>query len=283
MQATGFYKREPPDPTASNIRCSSTFPCVVGGVLSFYETNLILFVLEVYIDYYTANVNEKINHIAIIPDGNRRWAKNRGLPAFMGHKKGAEIAPSLIKYLWENGLHTITFWGLSTDNVLKRDKEELAILYEVIEKSIDEFLRETKEKNGRLIHLGRKDRMPKSLLDKLENAEKETKNNDKCVLNLALDYGGRDELLNAYKIANEQGAEITQENINQFLYTKEQEYPNPDLIIRTSGELRLSGFMPWQGALSEFYFEKKHFPDLTPEILSSILEEVRTRERRLGK
>lgn len=225
----------------------------------------------------------QINHIAIIPDGNRRWAKQKGLATFLGHKEGGKITSGLVRHLWDKGVHTITLWGLSTDNQEKRSPEERAFLYEVIESSLRDSLDEAIEKGTKIVHLGRKDRIPQHLLDSLTIAEEKTKNGTNGVLNLAVDYGGRDEMIRAIKKAGDSKTALTETNLGDFLDTAGQKFPNPDLVIRTSGEERTSGFLTWQSALSELYFEKVHFPDLTPAILDRIIADVKERERRLGK
>ncbi|MBU1110838.1 di-trans,poly-cis-decaprenylcistransferase [Patescibacteria group bacterium] len=238
-------------------------------------------------------------HIAIIPDGNRRWARGRGVPTFEGHLRGFDIAPDIFRAAREMGVHTITAWAFSTEN-WNRSKAEINYLMKLYEKFIDRNLADAKKDKVRIYHLGRKDRIPNSLRKKIENAEKETENNQKHVLNVALDYGGHDELLRAMKRASDavERREVKFENLQQevgkyngkypyylfknYLDTQGQTNPYPDLIIRTSGEQRVSGFMSWQLAYAEYYWEKDHFPDFTPEKLKKAILDFSHRRRRFG-
>ena len=225
------------------------------------------------------------DHIAIIPDGNRRWARKHGLPTLEGHRKGFDVGVKIARYIRSLGIHTLTVWAFSTEN-FNRTQEEVSYLMRLYEKMLDKFLSEALKDNVRIIHLGRKDRIPKSLLKKIEDVEQKTRDNTKYILNIALDYGGRDEVLRAIRklnderITNNQLTEMTFEN---FLDTTGQPYPNPDLIIRTSGEMRTSGLMIWQAAYAEFYFLQKHFPDLIEKDIDNALEEFAKRQRRFGK
>lgn len=220
-------------------------------------------------------------HIAIIPDGNRRWARERSLPTFEGHKKGYQAGIELARACRQFGVHTLTFWGFSTEN-WKRPKEEVAYLMRIYGTFIDQHLAEAKRDGIRIIHLGRKDRLPKRLIEKLKKAEKETVGNTKHIFNLALDYGGRDEIVRAINKWPKK-EKITEDEFAKFLDTAEQPHPYPDLIIRTSGEKRLSGLLPWQGEYAELYFFKKHFPDLTSADIKKAILGYSRRERRFGK
>lgn len=219
-------------------------------------------------------------HVAIIPDGNRRWAKERGLPAFEGHRRGFEITPKLVRAAREMGIHTLTIWAFSTEN-WNRSKEEVAYLMKMYEWFVDRHLGEAKKEGARIYHLGRKDRIPKRLAEKMARAERETVDNDKYVLNIALDYGGHDEILRAIGRMNGE-KKLTEDEFADFLDTKGQPYPYVDLVIRTSGEQRTSGLFSWQAAYSEFYFEKEHFPDFTPDKLRAAVIDYGQRSRRLG-
>lgn len=223
-------------------------------------------------------------HVVIIPDGNRRWARERGLPTFEGHRRGFRAADKIIRAASDWGIHTMTIWAFSTDN-WKRDPNEIKYLMRLYEKMIDRNLNEAIERGGRIIHLGRKDRIPEGLLKKLTKAEERTRTNTKNILNVALDYGGKDELLRAIKkILKDKlkPVELTEERFSSYLDTGSQPYPNPDFIVRTSGEFRLSGILPWQSDYAELYFTKLHFPDFTPEIFKEALEEYTRRQRRFG-
>ena len=238
-------------------------------------------------------------HIAMIPDGNRRWAKSRALPTLLGHKKGFDKANEVIRKAREIGVHTFTLWAFSTEN-WNRSKEEIEYLMKLYEEKLDEHLEEALKEEVRIYHLGRKDRIPASLAQKVTEIEEKTKNNQKYVLNVALDYGGHDELIRAVSKATEaiKNGEISVEDLGKadgfyngkypcyafknFLDTKNQPNPYVDLLIRTSGEKRISGFLSWQIAYSEYYFTSKHMPEFgAPELMEAI-EEFSGRERRFG-
>ena len=225
------------------------------------------------------------SHIAIIPDGNRRWAREHGLPTLEGHRRGFETGVEIARYIRNLGVHTLTVWAFSTEN-WSRKKEEVSYLMRLYEKMLDKFLSEALKDSVRIIHLGRKDRIPKSLLKKIESVEQKTRDNTKYILNIALDYGGRDEVLRAIKKLNDEritNDQLTEMAFDNYLDTAGQPYPNPDLIIRTSGEMRVSGLMIWQAAYAELYFLKKHFPELTEKDIDAALIEFTKRQRRFGK
>jgi len=239
------------------------------------------------------------NHVAIIPDGNRRWAKNKGLPTLEGHRKGFEAANADIRRSRDLGIHTMTLWAFSTEN-WNRSKEEVDYLMALYENNIDSNLKEAKKEGARIIHLGRKDRIPASLRAKVIKAEEETKDFTNFVLNIALDYGGHDEILRATEgiFADIEAGKLKIEDIKNeigkykdkypyylftnYLDTKNQPNPYPDLVIRTSGEQRLSGFLSWQCAYSELYFTDLHMPDFGPEEFTKAIEDFSNRNRRFG-
>lgn len=225
------------------------------------------------------------NHVAIIPDGNRRWAKEHNLPSFEGHRRGFDVAVKIGKKIRSLGVHTMTMWAFSTEN-WNRSPEEVSYLMKMYETFIEKNLKQALKEKIRIIHLGRKDRISKRLLKRIQNSEEKTKNFKDYILNIALDYGGRDEVIRAIKeMVNGkwQMASLTEDNFDQFLDTASQPYPNPDLIIRTSGEQRTSGLMVWQAAYAEYIFLSKHFPDLKDEDIESAVEEYSKRQRRFGK
>ncbi len=224
------------------------------------------------------------NHVAIILDGNGRWARSRGLPVTKGHEKGAEALKSLIRATRDWGIHTLTIWGFSTEN-WKRPYTERKKIFDLIVRTTRETLEEAKREGVKLHHIGRKDRLPCDLLRILARAEEETKRNTKHILNLALDYGGRDEILRAVrKIVDDKipSSKIDEKLFESYLDTANQPYPNPDLFIRTSGEQRTSGYLPWQMVYTEFYFEESHLPDFTPEKLRDAILDYSRRRRRFG-
>ena len=224
------------------------------------------------------------NHIAIILDGNGRWARSRGLPVTKGHEEGAKALKEIIRATRDWGIHTLTVWGFSTEN-WKRPYTERKKIFDLIERTIEETLDEAKKNGVKLHHIGRKDRLPQELTQAINKAEKETERNTKYILNLALDYGGRDEILRAVKkIVSDKipADEIDEELFESYLDTANQPYPNPDLFIRTSGEQRTSGYLPWQMVYSELYFEEAHLPDMTVEKLKTAILDFSRRRRRFG-
>lgn len=224
------------------------------------------------------------DHIAIIPDGNRRWARAKGLHTLAGHKKGFERAVELGRVAREWGIHTVSLWGFSTEN-WDRNREEIDYLMKLYEKLVDDYLKEAKENKVRIYHLGRKDRLPVRLLKKLEKAEKETSGYDKYIMNICIDYGGHDEIIRAVRGMihdRVKESEVDKKLFEKYLDTKSQPYPYVDLMIRTSGEQRTSGFLLWQSEYNEFYWESGHFPDFTPEKFREAVLDFSRRRRRFG-
>ena len=222
-------------------------------------------------------------HVAIIPDGNRRWAKAKGLVATEGHRKAGSYEH--MKLLFDEarnlGVRYLSFWGFSTEN-WKREKKEIDAIFELMLKAVREWRKEAFENKVRFRHIGRKDRIPNELASEIEKLEGETKDFDKFNVNLFLDYGGRDEIARAVnKILKSGIAEINEEKFSEFLDTKD--IPYTDLIIRTGGEKRLSGFMPFQGAYSELYFSDVYFPDFNALKLRKAVSEFSNRKRNFGK
>ena len=235
-------------------------------------------------------MNEKImpRHIAIIMDGNRRWAKQRGLDGSLGHKKGAEVLEEIAKYCNKIGLEALTVYALSTEN-WKRIKEEVGAIMLLLQMYLDKFLRTADLENIKLRVIGdREHNMPEEIKAKMIKMEERTKNNTGLKFNIAFNYGGRDEIVKATrKIAEkvkkgEIGIEdINEDMISDNLYTKG--LPDPDLLIRTSGELRTSNFLPWQITYSEFIFLDKYWPDFTKIDIDQAIEAYSQRQRRVGK
>lgn len=232
------------------------------------------------------------HHVAIIPDGNRRWARKRGLPAFEGHRRGFDSLVAVSREARKMGIKILTIWGFSTEN-WKRTKKEVGYLMKLYARMIDQFLFEAKKDKVKIIHLGRKDRIPASLRRKIEQAEKETAGNQRYILNIALDYGGRDEICRAIaRMLHLRGVSSRRRPASGWRATSEVSLtrcldtagqPDPDLIIRTSGEQRLSGFLLWQAAYSELYFSRKHLPDFNPKEFRKAIEKYARRQRRFGK
>ncbi|MFZ2026034.1 MAG: polyprenyl diphosphate synthase [Microgenomates group bacterium] len=219
-----------------------------------------------------------LNHVALIADGNRRWAKEKNLPSFEGHRKGFENIKKLLKKGRDLGIRVMTFWVFSTEN-WKRKQEEVGYLMKLAEEVIEVQLKEAIEEETRIIHIGRKDRLPERLKAKIEKAEKQTKEFTKYYFVIALDYGGHDEIMRAVAKMKD----VHTEKLDDYLDTSILPYPNPDLIIRTGGEERLSGFMTWQSAYSEYFFSPLRFPDFLPDELEKAAEEFKSRQRRFGK
>lgn len=235
-------------------------------------------------------MNEKImpRHIAIIMDGNRRWAKQRGFDGSLGHKKGAEVLEEIAKYCNKIGLEALTVYAFSTEN-WKRTKEEVGAIMLLLQMYLDKFLRTADLENIKLRVIGdREHNMPEEIKAKMIKMEERTKNNTGLKFNIAFNYGGRDEIVKATrKIAEkvkkgEIGIEdINEDMISDNLYTKG--LPDPDLLIRTSGELRTSNFLPWQITYSEFIFLDKYWPDFTKIDIDQAIEAYSQRQRRVGK
>jgi undecaprenyl diphosphate synthase len=224
------------------------------------------------------------NHIAIIMDGNGRWARSKGLPATKGHEKGAEAMLNLVKAARSWGVHTVTLWAFSTEN-WKRPPKEVAKILSLTKLYISRELANAHKEEVRFIHIGRKDHLPNDILKAIKKAEDETAHYKKHVLNLALDYGGHEEILHVVKQIVKDGISedaIDEKLFERYLYTANQPYPNPDLLIRTSGEQRTSGLMPWQLTYAEFYFEESHLPDMNPEKLRTAILDFSRRRRRFG-
>ncbi len=231
--------------------------------------------------------NSLPQHIGIMIDGNRRWAKKRGLPPFEGHRKGIQRVEEIIKYAYSKGIKILTLYGFSTEN-WKRSPKEVNFLMNLFEKYVRKGLKEEQKKDKKYYiqfrHIGRKDRLPKRLVELLKELEKATKKNSQMVVNVAIDYGGRDEAVRAVKkIVRKKlkPEEITEEILMKNLDTGD--LPEVDFVIRTSGEMRLSNFLPLQATYAELYFPKIHWPDFDKKQLDLALEEFKKRERRFGK
>ena len=187
------------------------------------------------------DLNDTPKHVAIIPDGNRRWAKKNNFPTFEGHRKGFEAIKLIGKKARELGIKILTIWAFSTEN-WQRSKQEIDYLMDIYETWIDFHLEEAIKDNIKIIHLGRKDRIRKSLRIKLKDAEKKTEFFNKNYLCIGIDYGGRDEIIRGVNsILNSKKNIVTEKEFEKVLDTKDLPYPNPDLVIRTSGEQRTSG------------------------------------------
>jgi len=223
------------------------------------------------------------SHVAIIMDGNGRWALEKGLPRVSGHKAGTENLREVIEASVEFGIKYLTIYAFSTEN-WKRPTEEIQGLMRIFKTMLDRELNNLHENGVQLRHFGHLDRIEKVLKDKVREAINLTKDNQTLILNVAFNYGGRDEILRAVqRIINDgvSAKEIDEKLFSQYLYSAD--CPDPDLIIRTSGEFRCSNFLIWQGAYSEWYFTPTYWPDFGREDLYEALSAYNQRERRYGE
>lgn len=228
-------------------------------------------------------MNKIPDHIAIILDGNRRWAKAKGLPTFFGHKKGMENAKKIVLHAQNRGVKVITMYGFSTEN-WSRSEKEVGYLMKLFEKYIDKNIADYKKRGIRFRHIGSLKELPASLQEKIKHAIELTKDCTGIIANMALNYGGRDEIKRAIQKIIKSGvkaSEIDFETISCNLDTAG--LPDPDLVIRTSGEQRTSGFLLWQGAYSELYFPKVEWPDFDTDQFDKAIAEFNKRQRRFGK
>ena len=225
-------------------------------------------------------------HIAIIMDGNRRWAKSKGKPAAFGHKEGAKTLEKIVRYGNKIGLQYITVYAFSTEN-WKRTEEEVKALMFLFQSYLSDYAKRADSENIKVKFLGDRTALSDSMQNLMKQCEEKTKDNTGITFNIAINYGGRDELLTAIKsIAAKVKTgslnieDIDEEVVANNLYTKSE--PDPDLLIRTSGEKRLSNFLPWQLVYTEFLFVDKNWPDFSEEDLDNAIEEYQKRTRKFG-
>jgi undecaprenyl diphosphate synthase len=226
---------------------------------------------------------EKIpQHVAIIMDGNGRWAKARGLPRVSGHRAGTENLRPIIRASAEFGIQYLTLYAFSTEN-WNRPKAEIEGLMRILSDVIDKEMDELNEEGARLLHIGHLKGLSKTLQEKVRHAIELTKDNQRITIVLAFNYGGRDEIIHAVK--NMLKDEVDPEDVDEVLvsqYMFTADIPDPDLVIRTSGERRTSNFLTWQSVYSEWYFPDVYWPDFDKEELRKALEAYNNRERRFG-
>jgi undecaprenyl diphosphate synthase len=241
-------------------------------------------------------------HLAVVPDGNRRWALSRGSNPVDGHRKGFEISKRLSRFCRDIGIHTVTVWAFSTEN-WRRAAAETSTLLSLFEDWLYDLLPEVIEEEIRVIHVGRKEGVPLSVREDAEAAgfpeglpislrealmelEQKTASFERNIINLAINYGGADEIQRAIEkmiaIAGSSGQDASLLQIEDFLDTAGQPYPSPDLVWRTSGEFRSSGFLPLQSAYAEMIFTPKYFPELSEEDVVEAVLEYSGRMRRFG-
>lgn len=224
-----------------------------------------------------------LKHLAFIMDGNRRFAREHGLPTLEGHRAGYQTVKKLGDWCLARQIPVVTIWAFSTEN-WKRAEEEVGYLMDLLEWSLRNDLEEFHQKGIRLKIIGRREQLRASIVEGIERAEEQTKNNTKMTLVIALNYGGQAEIVDAYKTLMQRGVsadQVTEEAIASALYWPEM--PAPDFIVRTSGEERLSGFLLWQAAYAELYWYQKNWPDFSEADLDAALEEYARRQRRFGK
>ncbi|MBI2044642.1 di-trans,poly-cis-decaprenylcistransferase [Candidatus Pacearchaeota archaeon] len=222
----------------------------------------------------------ELTHIAIIPDGNRRWAKKNKTSIKIAYNNAIDYkrTKKIIESARKEGAGFFSIWGFSTEN-WKRSAVEREAIFKTIFKAIESFEAHIEKDKYKFICIGRRDRIPKYLALKIKSLEEKTKEFDRITIILAIDYGGRDEIIRAIK--KSKGVEVNEENFRHFLDTKD--IPDPDIIIRTGGEKRLSGYMPFQSAYSEIYFINKLFPDFSSKDLKKIIKDFQERKRRFGE
>lgn len=230
---------------------------------------------------------ENLRHIAFIMDGNRRWARKRNMPVIVGHKKGAEVLIDTAKSVKKLGIPFMTVYAFSTEN-WQRDKAEVDGLMNLLRNYLDNSFKELEENNVKIIFIGEKELLAADIIAKMANIENKTAQNDGLVLCVALSYGGRQEIVSAAKkvaVLVQNGdlplSDIDVKTFSSLLYTAGM--PDPDLLVRTSGEYRISNYLLWQMAYAEMYFSQTLWPDFSENELKKIVEEYENRERRYGK
>jgi undecaprenyl diphosphate synthase len=229
------------------------------------------------------NQNIKIpTHVGLIMDGNGRWATQRGLPRLAGHKAGVENVKPTVLAAKKFGIKYLTFYAFSTEN-WKRPQDEVSGIMNLLSIFIDKEVNNLHKEGVRILHIGRRERLDQGLRKKIEGAIDLTKDNTTITVQMGLDYGGRDEITQAVRKIVSSGVTpeaVTEELISQNLYTAG--IPDPDLIIRTSGEMRTSNFLIWQSAYSEWIFPETYWPDFTEQVFWQMLVEYSRRDRRYG-
>ncbi|MBI2054345.1 MAG: di-trans,poly-cis-decaprenylcistransferase [Candidatus Staskawiczbacteria bacterium] len=222
-------------------------------------------------------------HIVLFPDGNRRWARQRGLATFSGHQEGYDNLLNFSEWCKNRGVKALTAFGFSTEN-WNRSKKEVDYLMNLLEKCLTDNIKKYNKDKIKIRVIGQRERLPESLQRAIENTEKATESNSDLFLNLAISYGGKWDIMQAIKKIIEN--KIPSEKIDEKLfesYLSTASLPNPDLIIRAGGEQRMSNFVLWQAAYSELYFCPKFWPDFSEKDLDDALIEFNRRQRRFGK
>ena len=224
-------------------------------------------------------VDEHFRHIAFIMDGNGRWAKKRGMPREYGHKAGAETFRKICSYCHDVGFKTVTVYAFSTEN-WKRPKHEVDAIMSLLEAFLNELIKDHEKYNNRIRFIGDSAPLSPAIKEKMAYAESLNPDSD-ITINIALNYGGRAELVHAFQtLAAEGKTNVTEADISDALYTRES--GDPDMIVRTGGDLRISNFLLWQAAYAELYFTDKLWPDLTPADVDDMIRDFYSRKRRYG-
>ncbi len=222
-------------------------------------------------------------HVAIIMDGNGSWAQIRGLPRLDGHRVGVDSIQKILKTLSQKGVQYVTLYAFSTEN-WNRPEEEVTGILEILQYALRVQTEALHENNVRIVHIGKQDRLSPQLREEVAQAERLTRENSGITLNVAFDYGGRDEILAAVKKIIRDGIpedQVDEALFQSYLFTGHS--PDPDLIIRTGGEMRISNFLLWQSAYSEYYHTPTLWPDLESDEIERVLEDYSTRQRRFGR
>jgi undecaprenyl diphosphate synthase len=225
-----------------------------------------------------------VKHVALIMDGNRRWAKKKRLPVFAGHRKGYQVIEKIVERAQQHEIPYVTFWAFSTENWERNEKEVMYLMQLFRQVLKGNLVKRLIKKGGRIKVLGNLIAFPEDIREGIARVVEESKDNTAIQVNVALNYGGREEILQAVQqIVSERvkSTDITEELFSQYLYTKD--IPDPDLVIRTGGAVRLSGYLPWQSVYSELYFTDTFWPDFDEEEFDKALEEYEKRERRFGR
>ena len=226
-------------------------------------------------------------HVAIIMDGNGRWARKRGMPRTYGHRKGAENVVKITRSMKESGIRYLTLYAFSTEN-WQRSKDEVDALMQLLNEYLDKELKEIMDNNVRILFIGERNMLSPGIREKMAFLERESAQNTELTLCIALSYGSRQEIVAAVqriakKVADGELeiSQITTDTVSDALYTKD--IPDPDILIRTSGEKRISNYLLWQAAYTEFFFTDTLWPDFSKEELCEIIQAFKNRERRYGK
>ena len=238
-------------------------------------------------DYYNESLDLKIPaHVAVILDGNGRWAKKRHMPRTYGHKVGSQVVEDMLSIVDDLGVKYFTVYAFSTEN-WKRSEDEVSTLMNILRRYLKDCVKKSMKNNVRCRVIGRREELSEDIVDSIIDLEEKTKNNTGLNFTIAINYGGRDEITRAVKkIADKvargelKAEDITEKTINDNLDT--WELPDPDLLIRSSGEQRLSNYLPWQLAYTEFYFTETLWPDFNREEMIKAFEKYNKRERRFG-